>query len=41
MIPPLISHHADPMLTDRKGRSAADIAKSKGDEEAVRSLAGR
>jgi hypothetical protein len=41
MIPPLISHRADPMLTDHKGRTAADIAKLKGDEEAARSLAGR
>ncbi len=41
LIDPLISYHADPAMKDARGRTAADIAKQKGNDEAGASLAHR
>jgi ankyrin repeat protein len=35
LIEALISHHADPALQDGEGHTAADLARSHGNQEAV------
>jgi ankyrin repeat protein len=35
----LMDHHANPALTDGDGHTAADLARARGNAEAIRSLA--